>query len=76
MQRLRSSTQMSLHFEIKRNICIDILAGSHTKIWCSGWSLSSWSWSARAMSSSSPTRLSCAASWPTSWIRAQTSCHT
>lgn len=44
---------------------------SHTRTWCSGWSLSSWSWSARAMSSSSPTRLSCAASWPTFWIRAQ-----
>lgn len=44
---------------------------SRTRTWCSGWSLSSWSWSARAMSSSSPTRLSCAASWPTSWIRAQ-----
>ena len=44
---------------------------SRTRTWCSGWSQSSWSWSARAMSSSSPTRLSCAASWPTSWTRAQ-----
>lgn len=44
---------------------------SHTRTWCSGWSQSSWSWSARAMSSSSPTRLSCAASWPTSWTRVQ-----
>lgn len=44
---------------------------SRTRTWCSGWSRSSWSWSARATSSSSPTRLSCAASWPTSWTRAQ-----
>ena len=44
---------------------------SHTRTSCSGWSQSSWSWSARAMSSLSPTRLSCAASWPTSWTRVQ-----
>lgn len=44
---------------------------SRTRTWYSAWSLSSWSWSVRATSSSSPTRLSCAACWPTSWIRVQ-----
>lgn len=44
---------------------------SPTRTWCSAWSLSSWSWSGKATSSSSLTRLSCAASWPTSWIKAQ-----
>lgn len=44
---------------------------SHTRTWYSGWNRSSWSWSGRAMCSSSATRLSCDASWPTSWIRVQ-----